>query len=126
MSFDAHAKSPDAPVAKRIPSYMLPKKKSLAQKPTPRPTPEIEIKSKAVKRKCRLGSKTSRSSTISTSSSVTKVDDAQGESKIEVMQSSVSRINELMYDADNPHSPNAVKDDVPEERGMAALPTQVR
>jgi hypothetical protein len=96
------------------------------KKPTPRPTPEIEIKSKAVKRKCRLGSKTSRSSTISTSSSVTKVDDAQGESKIEVMQSSVSRINELMYDADNPQSPNAVKDDVPEERGMAALPTQVR
>jgi hypothetical protein len=89
MSIDAQAS--DAPVPKRIPSYMLPKKKPFAQKQAHRPTPDNEvIKSKAVKRDARFASKAFRPSMVSTSSSVTMVDDPQGESKIEVMQSNVS------------------------------------
>lgn len=82
MSIDAHAKSPVAPVAKRIPSYLLPKKKSSPQKQTRRPTPETQvIKCKAVKGNAGAASKEYRTS---------MVDDAQVESKIEVTQSNVS------------------------------------
>jgi hypothetical protein len=90
MSIGAHSKSPDAPAAKRIPSYMLPKKKPFAQEPTPQSKPEKEVKSKAVKRNARIASKTSRTSVVSDSSSVKMVDDAQVDSKIEVTESSVS------------------------------------
>lgn len=85
MSFDAHAKSPVAPVAKRIPSYMLPKKKSSPQQQTHRPTPETQVvKSKPVKVNVGAASKEPRTS---------MVDDAQVESKIEVPQSNVSILN---------------------------------
>jgi len=82
MSIDAHAKVPVPPVAKRIPSYMLPKKKSSSQKQTRRPTPETQVvKCKPVKGNAGAASKESRTS---------MVDDAQVESKIEVTQSNVS------------------------------------
>jgi len=87
MSIDVHAKSPVAPVAKRIPSYMLPKKKSSPQKQTRQPTPETQVvKSKPVKGNAGAASKESHTS---------MVDDAQIESKIEVTPSNVSILNIL-------------------------------
>jgi hypothetical protein len=87
MSIDAHAESPVVPVAKRIPSYMLPKKKSSPQKRTHRSTPETQIvKSKPVKGNAGAASKEFRTS---------MVDDAQVESKIEVTQSNVSILDIL-------------------------------
>ena len=86
MSIDAHAKSPVAPVAKSVSSYMLPKKKSLAQQQTPS-TPDTQVvKSKPVKDNTGAASKESRTS---------MVDEAQVESKIEVTQSNVSILDIL-------------------------------
>lgn len=125
MSSDAQAKSPDAAVAKRIPSYMLPKKKYSPKRPTPRPTVEKDIKSKAVKRNARIVSTATHTSMVSTSSSVTTVDSAQIKSKIEVMQSIVSRPVYISSDADDLQSSVSLEDDVSEEKRMVAASTKV-
>jgi hypothetical protein len=116
MSFDAQAEPPDATVAKRIPSYMLPKKKPLAQKPTRQSTPENQLKSKVVKRNARIASKASRGSMGSTWS----LEDAQVESKIEVTESIVSGPVYISSDADDIQSSVSLEDDVSEEKRMVA------